>query len=75
MVKPKSSTSAARRNAIVEHTPSGWQKLLVWLTTWVEAMDYDPQANTDATIAHLSEDVGQLETRVSELETYNQRAA
>ena len=38
-------------------------------------MDYDPLANTDATIRHLREEVGRLETRVSELEARNQRAA
>ena len=63
------------KNATTEQTPSGWQKLLAWLTTWVEAVDYNPQAHTDATIRHLREDVGRLETRVSELETHNQRAA
>ncbi len=34
-------------------------------------MDYDPLANTDATIMHLKEEVGRLETRVSELEARN----
>ncbi len=60
--------------AIAEQNSSRWQKLVAWLTTFGEAMDYDPLANTDATIRHLREEVGRLETRVSELEARNRRA-
>ena len=40
-----------------EQSPSRWQKLNVWLTTYERAMNYDPQSHTDATIRQLREAV------------------
>ncbi len=60
---------------IAEQNPSRWQKLLAWLTTFEQAMAYDPQEHTDATIRQLREEVARLETRVIELEGNNERAA
>ena len=37
-------------SAIAEQNPSRWQKLLAWLTAFEQAMAYDPQEHTDATI-------------------------
>ena len=59
--------------AIAEQSPSRWQKLNVWLTTYERAMNYDPQSHTDATIRQLREAVKRLETRVIELENGDQR--
>ncbi len=60
---------------IAEQNPSRWQKLLAWLTNFEQAMAYDPQEHTDATIRQLREEVARLETRVIELEGHNERAA
>ncbi len=60
---------------IAEQNTSRWQKLLAWLTTFEQAMAYDPQEHTDATIRQLREEVAWLETRVIELEGHNARAA
>jgi uncharacterized protein YceH (UPF0502 family) len=62
-------------SAIEEQIPSRWQKLLAWLTAFEQAMAYDPQEHTDATIRQLREEVARLETRVIELEERNERTA
>lgn len=62
-------------SAIAEQNPSRWQKLLAWLTAFEQAMAYDPQEHTDATIRQLREEVARLETRVIELEERNERTA
>ena len=62
-------------SAITEQNPSRWQKLLAWLTAFEQAMDYDPQEHTDATIRQLGEEVARLEARVIELEERNERTA
>ena len=62
-------------SAIAEQIPSRWQKLLAWLTAFEQAMAYDPQEHTDATIRQLREEVARLETRVIELEERNERTA
>ena len=62
-------------SAIAEQNPSRWQKLLAWLTAFEQAMAYDPQEHTDATIRELREEVARLETRVIELEERNERTA
>ncbi len=59
--------------AVAEQNPSRWQKLQAWLTAFEQAMNYDPQEHTDATIRHFREEVAQLETRVIELEGRKQR--
>ncbi len=59
--------------AIAEQSPSRWQKLNAWLTTYERTMNYDPQSYTDATIRQLREAVTRLETRVIELENGDQR--
>ena len=61
------------KTAVAEQNSSRWQKLQAWLTAFEQAMNYDPQENTDATIRHFREKVAQLETRVIELEGRNQR--
>ena len=60
---------------IEEQNPSRWQKLLAWLTTFEQAMAYDPQERTDATIRQIRDEVARLETRVVELEGRNERVA
>ncbi len=59
---------------IAEQNPSLWQKLLAWLTTVEQAMAYDPQEHTDATIRQLREEVARLETRLIDLEGHKERA-
>ncbi len=49
------------------------EKLQAWLTAFEQAMNYDPQENTDTIIRHFRDEVAQLETRVIELEGRNQR--
>ncbi len=61
--------------AIVEQNLTRWQKLLAWLTAFDQAMNYDPQANTDTTIRQLREGVARLETKVIALEGSDQRTA
>ena len=62
-------------SAIAEQNPSRWQKLLAWLTAFEQAMAYDPQEHTDATIRQFREEVARLEARVIELEECNERTA
>ena len=64
-----------KKFAIVEQNPTRWQKLLAWLTAFDQAMNYDPQANTDTTIRQLREGVARLETKVIALEGSDQRTA
>ena len=64
-----------KKSAIVEQNPTRWQKLLAWLTAFDQAMNYDPQANTDTTIRQLREGVARLETKVLALEGSDQRTA
>ncbi len=64
-----------KKSAIVEQNPTRWQKLLAWLTAFDQAMNYDPQANTDTTIRQLREGVARLETKVIALEGSDQRTA
>ncbi len=60
-------------SAIAEQSTSRWQKLLAWLTAFEQAMNYDPQENTNAALRQLREEVARLETRMIELEGCNQR--
>ncbi len=60
-------------SAIAEQSTSRWQKLLAWLTAFEQAMNYDPQEHTNATLRQLREEVARLETRMIELEGCNQR--
>ncbi len=60
-------------SAIAEQSTSRWQKLLAWLTAVEQAMYYDPQEHTNATLRQLREEVARLETRMIELEGCNQR--
>ena len=46
-----------------------------WLTAFEQAMAYDPQEHTDATIRQFREEVARLEARVIELEECNERTA
>ncbi len=62
------TTSIQIESEIAQQNPSRWQKLQAWLTAFAGAVDYDPQAHTDATIRKLREEVARLETRVIELE-------
>ena len=62
-------------SGIAEQSTSRWQKLLAWLTAFEQAMTYDPQEHTNATIGQLRAEVARLETRVIELEGHNERAA
>ncbi len=64
-----------KKFAIVEQNLTRWQKLLAWLTAFDQAMNYDPQANTDTTIRQLREGVARLETKVIALEGSDQRTA
>ena len=64
-----------KKSAIVEQNPTRWQKLLAWLTAFDQAMNYDPQSNTDTTIRQLREGVARLETKVLALEGSDQRTA
>ena len=59
--------------AVAKQISSRWQKLQAWLTAFEQAMTYDPQEHSDATIRHFRDEVAQLETRVIELEGRNQR--
>ena len=60
--------------AIETQNPTRWQKVVAWLSAFEEAMNYDPQANTDATIGKLRQGVARLESRVIELERSNQQS-
>ena len=60
-------------SAIAEQSTWRWQKLLTWLTAFEQAMNYDPQEHTNATLRQLREEVARLETRMIELEGCNQR--
>ncbi len=64
-----------KKFASVEQNPTRWQKRLAWLTAFDQAMNYDPQANTDTTIRQLREGVARLETKVIALEGSDQRTA
>ncbi len=64
-----------KKFALVEQNLTRWQKLLAWLTAFDQAMNYDPQANTDTTIRQLREGVARLETKVIALEGSDQRTA
>ncbi len=61
--------------AVAEQNSSRWQKLQTWLTAIDEGMNYDPQERANGMIRHLWQKVEQLETRLSELEGRDQRAA
>ena len=50
-----------------------WQKLLAWLAAFEGAINYDPQADIDATITQLRKVVARLETRMTEMEGRHQR--
>ncbi len=63
------------KTVIAEQNPSRLQKLLAWLTAFEQAMAYDPQEHTDATIRQLREEVARLETRLIDLEGHKERAA
>lgn len=57
----------------VEQNPSRWRRFLASLSAIEEAMNYDPQADTAATIRHLWQKAAQLDIRVNELEGRDQR--
>jgi len=56
-----------------EQIASRWQKLLAWLAAFEGAINYDPQADIDATITQLRKVVARLETRMTEMEGRHQR--
>lgn len=61
--------------AITGQSPSRWQKLLAWLRSIEQALDYDPQEHTDARIKQLKAEVNRLSARLDATEGSNQRAA
>ena len=60
--------TTANGRALADETPGRWQSLLSTLKALVEALDYDPQMQTYASIHELVATVSQLEARVSVLE-------
>ncbi len=56
-----------------EQIASRWQKLLAWLAAFEGAINYDPQADINATITQLRKVVARLETRMTEMEGSHQR--
>ena len=48
--------------------PTRWRRLLAWLTALEQAMDYDPQEHTDASVKHLREEVRRLAARLRDVE-------
>lgn len=60
--------TAQTESATTTQNNSLWQKLLGSVSAFGQAMDYDPHELSYAAIKHLSQEVEQLKTRVSELE-------
>ena len=63
--------TTANGKVLVDETLGRWQSLLSTLKAFVEALDYDPQMQTYASIHELVATVSQLEARVSVLERQN----
>ncbi len=60
--------AAQIESANTEKNPSRWQRLLAWLAAFEQAMDYDPQEYTDASIRHLRAEVERLNVRLDAAE-------
>lgn len=54
--------------AIAKPNRLRWRKLQAWITAFIQAINYDPQAIMYATITALRKDVARLEARLTELE-------
>ena len=61
--------------AVTGQSLSRWQKLLAWLRSVEQALDYDPQEHTDAGIKELKAEIDRLNARLDAAEGSNQRAA
>jgi hypothetical protein len=51
-----------------ETNNSGWQSAVAWLSAVGQAMDYDTQTYTNASISQMKETISRLEQRLQEVE-------